>query len=105
MEKGRTEAPARSGLEAALELLETRLNSAHQLDKGVLLCRHVGFPQLLPQEKFADYPMPKLDDVDHYLQWTNAIRGEGKTTSNFDYAGPLTEMVLLGSGRSSDIVS
>ena len=40
--------------------------------------------------------MPKLDDVDHYLQWTNAIRGEGKTTSHFDYAGPLTETVLLG---------
>jgi predicted dehydrogenase len=65
-------------------------------EKGMLLCRHVGFPQLLPQEKFADYPLPKLDDVDHYLQWTNAIRGEGKTTSNFDYAGPLTETVLLG---------
>ena len=40
--------------------------------------------------------MPKLEEVDHYLQWTNAIRGEGKTTSNFDYAGPLTETVLLG---------
>jgi len=65
-------------------------------EKGVLLCQHVGFPQLLPQEKFADYPMPKLEDVDHYLQWTSAIRGEGKTTSNFDYAGPLTETVLLG---------
>ncbi len=65
-------------------------------EKGVLLCRHVGMPQLLPTEKFADYAMPQIEEADHYLQWTNAIRGEGKTTSNFDYAGPLTETVLLG---------
>jgi predicted dehydrogenase len=67
-------------------------------EKGVLLCEHAGnaVPRLLPQDKFADYPVPKLEEVDHYLQWTNAIRGEGKTTSNFDYAGPLTETVLLG---------
>ena len=30
----------------------------------------------------------------------NAARGEGKTTANFDYAGPLTEAVLLGSVAS-----
>jgi predicted dehydrogenase len=65
-------------------------------EKGVLLCRHVAMPQLLPQEKFVGYPMPQIDEHDHYLQWTNAIRGDGKTTSNFDYAGPLTETVLLG---------
>ncbi len=65
-------------------------------ENGVLLCRHGGFPQLLPKEKFDGYPVPQLEQVDHYLQWTNAIRGEGQTTSNFDYAGPLTEAVLLG---------
>ena len=65
-------------------------------EKGVLLCPHGGRPRLLPQEKYADFAIPKLDDVDHYLQWTNAIRGQGKTTSHFDYAGPLTETVLLG---------
>jgi predicted dehydrogenase len=70
-------------------------------EKGVLLCEHGrGFPRLLPQENFVGYPIPKLDEVDHYLQWTNAIRGEGKTTSNFDYAGPLTETVLLGTVAS-----
>lgn len=40
--------------------------------------------------------MPELERVNHYHQWTDAIRGEGKTTSGFDYAGPLTETVLLG---------
>jgi predicted dehydrogenase len=69
-------------------------------EKGVLLCPHGGRPRLLPQEKFADYPVPQLEPIDHYLQWTNAIRGEGQTTSNFDYAGPLTETVLLGTVAS-----
>lgn len=65
-------------------------------EKGVLLCPHGGLPRLLPQATFADYPLPPLEPVDHYLQWTRAIRGEGRTTSHFDYAGPLTEIVLLG---------
>jgi predicted dehydrogenase len=68
-------------------------------EQGVLLCEHGGRgggPRLLPADKFKDYPIPKLEQVDHYLQWTNAIRGEGKTVSNFDYAGALTETVLLG---------
>ena len=34
--------------------------------------------------------------MNHYLQWTDAIRGEGKTTAHFGYSGPLTETVLLG---------
>ncbi|MBW3541783.1 MAG: Gfo/Idh/MocA family oxidoreductase [Planctomycetes bacterium] len=65
-------------------------------EKGVLLCEHGGFPQLLPKEEFADYEVPKLDDLNHYTQWSRALIGEGKTTSSFDYAGPLTETVLLG---------
>jgi hypothetical protein len=33
----------------------------------------------------------------HFVEWVNAIRGEGKAKSNFpDYAGGLTETVLLG---------
>ncbi|MBL9122856.1 MAG: hypothetical protein JNG90_04440, partial [Planctomycetaceae bacterium] len=33
----------------------------------------------------------------HFSEFTNAIRGEGQTVSNFpDYSGPLTETVLLG---------
>ena len=37
---------------------------------------------------------------DHWHQFIDAARGEGKTTANFDYAGPLTEAVLLGSVAS-----
>ena len=32
----------------------------------------------------------------HHLEWIAACKGEGKTFSDFDYAGPMTEAVLLG---------
>ena len=32
----------------------------------------------------------------HYLQFVEACRGNGQTSAPFDYAGPLTESVLLG---------
>jgi predicted dehydrogenase len=67
-------------------------------EKAVLLCEHGGrnTPRVLAGGQPQNVDYPKLEEIDHYLQWTNAIRGEGKTTSNFDYAGPLTEAVLLG---------
>jgi len=50
---------------------------------------------------FEDYepPAPTLPRVtgEHHAEWVKACKGEGKTLSNFDYAGPLSEMVLLGS--------
>lgn len=50
---------------------------------------------------FEDYepPAPTLPRVtgEHHAEWIRACKGEGKTLSNFDYAGPLSEMVLLGS--------
>jgi predicted dehydrogenase len=33
---------------------------------------------------------------DHYREWLAAAKGEGEALAGFDYAGPLTEMVLLG---------
>jgi predicted dehydrogenase len=65
-------------------------------DKGVILCPHGAGPQLLPDAQYADFKRPELEARDHYMTWTNAIRGQDKTTSHFLYAGPLTETVLLG---------
>lgn len=65
-------------------------------DQGSLLIPHVANPQLLPGDKFADFKLPDVGARDHYVSWADACRGEGKTTSHFDYAGPLTEAVLLG---------
>jgi hypothetical protein len=66
-------------------------------EQGSLLIPHgSAMPKLLPEDRFADYKLPKVGQVDHYTSWADACRGEGKTTSHFDYAGPLTETVLLG---------
>jgi predicted dehydrogenase len=65
-------------------------------EKGSLLIPHVAAPRLLPEENFKTIIVDKRDAVDHYVSWADACRGEGKTTSHFDYAGPLTEAVLLG---------
>jgi len=65
-------------------------------EKGTLVIPHVAPPQLFPAEKFADFKIPVVPARDHYVAWADACRGEDKTTSHFDYAGPLTETVLLG---------
>lgn len=63
---------------------------------GSLVIPHVADPKLFPVEKFSNQELPKVGSVDHYVQWADACRGEGTTTSAFDYSGPLTEAVLLG---------
>jgi len=65
--------------------------------KGVLLLPHIGPPHLLPEKQFEGYPVPKVAGEDHWRQWVEACRGRGQASANFDYAGPLTETVLLGS--------
>ncbi len=64
--------------------------------KGVMLLPHVAMPMLLPEAQFKDFPMPQFETVNHYHQFVEAVMGNGKTTTSFDYAGPLTEAVLLG---------
>jgi predicted dehydrogenase len=65
-------------------------------EKGALLLPHVSAPELLPAKDFADYPRPRLDEINHWHQFVEAVRGNGKTSAHFGYAGPLTESVLLG---------
>lgn len=65
-------------------------------EKGSLVIPHVAMPKLFPEDKFADFKMEIVPSRDHYVSWADACRGEDKTTSHFDYAGPLTETVLLG---------
>jgi len=64
--------------------------------KGVLLLPHVAKPQLYPYAQFKDFSFPKLPAQNHWTQFAEACRGNGKTSAHFDYAGPLTETVLLG---------
>jgi predicted dehydrogenase len=65
-------------------------------EKGTMVIPHVAMPQLFPAEKFTDYKFPEVGSRDHYISWADACRGVGTTTSHFDYSGPLTEAVLLG---------
>ena len=66
-------------------------------EKGSIYCSHGSGPELLPKEKFKDYERPRLDALNHYQQFTDALVEKGPApTSNFSYAGPMTETVLLG---------
>jgi predicted dehydrogenase len=56
---------------------------------------------LLPKEKFKEFEKPKRilpRSPGHFTEWVNAIKSHDpkKAMSNFDYAGRLTETVLLG---------
>jgi predicted dehydrogenase len=65
--------------------------------KGVMLLPHINRPRLFPEAKFEEYPMPKVEDGNHYHLFVDAVLGGAETSANFNYAGPLTESVLLGS--------
>lgn len=65
-------------------------------EKGAMLLPHVDMPLLLPVAQYKDYPRPKLQDINHWHQFVEAVRGNGTTSAHFGYAGPLTESVLLG---------
>ena len=65
-------------------------------EEGSMLLPHVGAAQLFPQEKFKDYKRPQIQNQNHYHQWVDACMGKGDTSASFDYAGPLTEALLLG---------
>jgi hypothetical protein len=47
-------------------------------------------------EQFTDIPKTIARTADHDMEWIEACKGNGKPLSNFDYAGPFTETVLLG---------
>jgi predicted dehydrogenase len=49
-------------------------------------------PETLPRIPGAE----KDNDLAHHQEWIAACKGQGRALSNFDYAGPMTEAVLLG---------
>ena len=54
---------------------------------------------LLPDALRKAYQRPKptvLRSPGHYEEWIHACKGGGAAGSNFDWAGPLTETVLMG---------
>lgn len=67
-------------------------------EKGMLLSNY-GSRWLLPETKFEGFKAPEPtipNSIGHHQEWINAVKTGGATTCNFDYAGALTEAVLLG---------
>ncbi len=64
--------------------------------EGVMLLPHPSRLSLFPLEKFKDYQLPRVAGVNHWEQFIEACRGNGTTSADFAYAGPLTEAILLG---------
>jgi hypothetical protein len=88
--------PKRDGLGLPEKYDLPHAGSALVGQNGTMVLPHWSDPKLFPAEKFNDYTMPQLEDLNHYTGWAHACLGDGKTKSNFGYAGPLTETVLLG---------
>lgn len=68
-------------------------------DKGKIVAPHMAGPRLIPESKMKDFKKPQQilpREVDHYQDWIRACKGGPKPLADFDYSGPLTEMVLLG---------
>jgi predicted dehydrogenase len=89
--------PARKGGRAAASNLDGQ-GSIYVGTEGVLYSPYDSGarPILLPEEKYKDFKMPEVTGDNHYLQFVEAVRGNGQTSTPFSYSGPLTEMVLLG---------
>lgn len=68
-------------------------------EKGVMVLPHVAMPRLVGEE-VRGVVIDKAPGEDHYLQFVDAILGTKKASANFDYSGPMTEAVLLGSVAS-----
>jgi len=70
-------------------------------EKGKMLVGGWGgeSPRLIPESRNKDYKRPPKTlprSVGHHKEWLLACRTGSPTRSNFDFAGPLTEAVLLG---------
>ena len=74
-------------------------------DKGTLMCGCYGKdPCLIPAKKMKAFQPPAADPRrvsraalnGHEKDWLRACKGGAAASSNFDYSGPLSEMVLMG---------
>ena len=71
-------------------------------DKGAIKAGHYATsPRIVPDSKFTEFrknlPAEKYPrSPGHYKEWISACKGGEPAGSNFDYAGPLTEVILLG---------
>ena len=69
-------------------------------DKGKILCRfNGGDPRLIPESAMTAYRQPPESlprSIGHDEEWIAACKGGDKPGANFEFAGPVTETILLG---------
>ncbi len=69
-------------------------------DKGKLMCgSYAEGPRLIPEAKMKAYKLPPKTIPrikDHHQNWIEACKGGAPACSNFDYAGSLNEVAMLG---------
>lgn len=72
-------------------------------EKGTIMdtTDYCNSPRLIPESamkafKRPEKTIPRVPRGNHYQEWINAIKGGPKPGSNFDYAGPFSEVVLMG---------
>ncbi len=69
-------------------------------DKGKIMCGCYGSnPRLIPEKKMKAFKVPEktiLRSPGIHAEWIQACKAGSQATSNFGYAGKLTETMLLG---------
>ncbi len=72
-------------------------------DKATMMCQHGGTPQIIPETKMRAYkkPVKTIPRIEggiegHEADWLRSIKENKPASDGFDYAGPLTEVVLMG---------
>ncbi|MEN6601743.1 MAG: Gfo/Idh/MocA family oxidoreductase [Bryobacteraceae bacterium] len=92
--------PRPSGLGPDVKLGDGSNGSLFIGEKGIITTGTYGEKtRLLPDEKMNGYKFPDpilTRSPGHYRDWIRAAKGGDAACSNFDYAGPFTEWVLLG---------
>jgi predicted dehydrogenase len=67
--------------------------------KGIMYQSYTQRPHFLPvelEQEARKVPKTIARSRGHYKEWVEACKGGPRSIANFDYAGPLTETVLLG---------
>jgi len=68
-------------------------------EKGTILVPLGAGPRLIPESKMKDFELPERAlprSASQHQEWVAACKGGPRPLGDFDYSGPLTEMVLLG---------
>ena len=92
--------PRPEGIDQDAKLGDGKNGSLFVGEKGIITTGTYGErTRLLPDSRMKDYKFPEpflSRSPGHYRDWIRGCKGGEPACSNFDYAGPFTEVVLLG---------